>query len=100
MERIYGIHNGNQLGNNFPAKTQENLASEERNVKDIRDITINNKSNTCFPIYNMRLAGHLMNRGFILVDMAPNKRQRDKNVFYFKDTVQIQEAIQEYLNKA
>lgn len=57
------------------------------------------KSNSCFPVYNMRLAGYLMNKGFILVNMLPNEKQLDKNVFYFKNTVQIQQAIQNYLNK-
>lgn len=46
----------------------------------------------------MRLAGHLMTLGFILLDISPNVRTPCKNVFYFKDSPQIQEAIQNYIN--
>jgi len=40
-----------------------------------------------------------MTKGYILVAIAPNDKDNRKNVFYFKDTLQIQEAIQEYLSK-
>ena len=53
-----------------------------------------------FPVYTQKLAGHLMMLGYVLIDLAPNERDTRKNVFYFKDSTQIKEAIQTYLNKS
>lgn len=47
----------------------------------------------------MRLAGYLMTKGYILLATAPNEKDTHHNVFYFKDTPQIQDAIQDYLNR-
>lgn len=57
-------------------------------MEDIKMITI----------YNMRLAGTLMSKGFILVGMGQNTQNKRKNVFYFKDTPQLREAMDIYLS--
>jgi hypothetical protein len=49
-------------------------------------------------IYNQRLCGFLQMRGFILVDIKPNKNGNGKNVFFFKETPELLAAIQEYLD--
>ena len=51
------------------------------------------------PIYNMRLAGYLMQRGFVLLDMKPNTNAPHKNVFYFTDTAEVKTAISDYLQR-
>lgn len=56
-------------------------------MEDIKMITI----------YNQRLAGTLMAKGFILVSMGQNRKNVRKNVFYFKDTPQLREAMDDYL---
>lgn len=48
----------------------------------------------------MRLAGHLMKLGFVLMDFKPNEKYPNKNVFYFIESIQLKEAVQKYLNKA
>ena len=39
-----------------------------------------------------------MQRGFVLVAMAPNKQKPNLNVFYFRDTPLIEDAINSYLS--
>lgn len=47
-------------------------------------------------IFSLRLAGFLMQRGFILLRMNRNLDDPKKNVFLFKDSQEIESAIQEY----
>lgn len=49
-------------------------------------------------IFNQKLCGFLMQRGFVLVAMAANKHCPRKNVFFFNDSEEIQTTIQEYKN--
>lgn len=48
------------------------------------------------PIYRQRVAGYLMLRGFVLVAMKPNTDNSGRNVFYFKDSPELDAAIQDY----
>ncbi len=50
-------------------------------------------------IYNQRLCGYLQMKGFILVDIKPNKNGNGRNVFFFKETPELLSSIQEYLDK-
>lgn len=47
-------------------------------------------------IFSLRLAGFLMQRGFVLLRMNRNLDDPTKNVFLFKDSQEIESAIQEY----
>ena len=47
-------------------------------------------------IFSMKLAGLLMQKGFILVEMKPNTNGSGKNVFYFNDSPSLERAIAEY----
>jgi hypothetical protein len=40
-----------------------------------------------------------MHKGFVLVSIAPNKKNPNMNVFYFRDTPEIKQTIQNFLNK-
>lgn len=51
------------------------------------------------PIFNMRLAGHLMLHGFVLMDTRDNEKCPGKKVFYFKNTEQIQKEMNNYLSQ-
>ena len=45
----------------------------------------------------MRLAGFLMQKGFVLISIEPNSQDIRKNVFFFKQSIEIKTAISEYL---
>lgn len=49
-------------------------------------------------IYSQKMAAKLMLRGFILQGMRPNDKFPNKNVFIFKDTPQLKEAMIEISN--
>lgn len=54
---------------------------------------------TTKPVYKQRLAGYLMQRGFVLVAMAPNVKNPNMNTFFFRDSPELNGAIQAYLNR-
>lgn len=47
-------------------------------------------------IFNQKLCGFLMQKGFVLVDMAENKHYAGKNVFFFNESDELHRAIKEY----
>ncbi len=49
-----------------------------------------------FTIFNQRLAGWLMQRGFVLIDIAVAKDDSGRNVFFFSNTPALHEAIHNY----
>jgi len=51
-------------------------------------------------IFSMKIAGHLMLKGFVLMDIAENTKFKGKKVFYFKQSDMLEQAMQEYLNNA
>jgi hypothetical protein len=50
------------------------------------------------PIFHNRLAGYLMFNGFVLQNMgqSKNSKERKLNIYYFNDSEQLQNKIQEY----
>lgn len=55
-----------------------------------------NEKNTCYTIYSQKLMAILVLKGFVLVDMRPDKKGNGKNVFFFKDSPKIREVVEEY----
>ena len=53
-----------------------------------------------FPVYNQRLAGFLMMRGYVLKDITPNEKYEGKNVFFFCDSPSIKKTMQSYFGNA
>lgn len=47
-------------------------------------------------IYNQSLAGFLMMRRFVLINMRPDNQGSSRNVFFFVDSPELQKAINEY----
>lgn len=47
-------------------------------------------------VYSMKLAGLLMQKGFVLVDMRPNDNGSGKNVFYFNESPELERVIEVY----
>lgn len=46
------------------------------------------------------MAGYLMQKGYVLIDMRPDiKSSSGKNIFLFKDTPQIRQSMNDYLNQ-
>ena len=41
-----------------------------------------------------------MLNGYVLMGMSENTKYKGRNVFYFVNSVQLDQSIQEYLNKA
>lgn len=52
-----------------------------------------------FEIFNMKFAGYLMQLGFVLLSMRPNRDGSGKNVFIFRDTPDLRKAIDAYMSK-
>ena len=50
-------------------------------------------------IFSMKLAGVLMQNGFVLVDMRPNTNGSGKNVFYFNDYPELEKMINQFKNR-
>lgn len=44
-------------------------------------------------VFSQRLAGKLMEDGFVLLSMGPNSNCPGWNVFYFRDSPELDEAI-------
>ena len=49
-------------------------------------------------IFKQALAGYLMMRGFVLICTDKSTNGSGRNVFFFKDSIELQEAINEYNN--
>lgn len=47
-------------------------------------------------IYSQRLAGFLMQKGFMLVDIIQNENKPEKHVFVFFDSDLLRSAMNEY----
>lgn len=47
-------------------------------------------------IFSQKLCGYLIARGFVLCDMKPDSKGTGKNVFYFKNTPELVQAIYDY----
>lgn len=50
-------------------------------------------------IFSQKLAGILMQKGFVLVEMRPNTNGNGKNVFYFNDSHELDNVIAEYKSR-
>lgn len=48
------------------------------------------------PIYSQKLAAYLMLRGFVLLNMEKNKDNSGRNVFFFNNSNQLEDATNEY----
>lgn len=56
-----------------------------------------NKTSKTFTVFSQYLAGKLMCRGFVLVGIEPKKNDpTGKNVYFFNDSQELQDAISEY----
>jgi len=47
-------------------------------------------------IYSQKMTGYLLLRGFVLQDMKRNYNNSGKNVFYFRDSNVLKEAIEQF----
>lgn len=51
-----------------------------------------------YEIFNQKLAGHLITKGFVLQEIRPDRKRTGRNVFLFRDTPQLRSAVAEYLS--
>lgn len=54
------------------------------------------ENNTCYTVFSQKLMAILVLKGFVLVEMRPDRKGNGKNVFFFKDTPELRIAIKEY----
>lgn len=47
-------------------------------------------------IFNQKLCGYLMMKGFVLLGISKNKHCPNKNVFFFNNTYELQNAIKNF----
>lgn len=59
--------------------------------------TMSEKRGRC--IYAAPVARALVNRGFKIIDLKPNKYNHDKTVFVFEETADFNAALEEILNE-
>lgn len=50
-------------------------------------------------IFSQRLAGYLMYSGFVLGGIRPDENGSGRNLFFFKNSEEIQKAIEKYRNE-
>ncbi len=50
-----------------------------------------------FPVFSRHLMRQLERKGFIVVKMAPNTKFPDKTVYYFEETPQLRQAVNELI---
>lgn len=60
---------------------------------------MNNTDKKSFIVYSQKMAGYLMQRGFVLIDMQPDLKKTGRNVFFFNDTPQLKSAIDKYMSR-
>ena len=59
-----------------------------------------NSENKNITIFNQRMAGYLMQKGYVLLDMRPDMKSISrKNVFFFRDTPQLRQSMSDYINR-
>jgi hypothetical protein len=51
------------------------------------------------PIFNVKLAGYLITRGFEVSNIQPHKEHSDKFVFYFKKCSELLKEMQIYVTQ-
>lgn len=49
-----------------------------------------------FKVFNQRLAGFLMLKGFKLIEVEPNKNIKEFNIFTFQKSNKLNKAIKQY----
>lgn len=52
--------------------------------------------NKTLTIFSQRLAGLLMLKGFVLVDVGTNDIDQNKRVFFFNDTEEVKNVIEDF----
>ena len=76
-------------------KGREENTSPAPHRKGEEMITYTDKEN--YAVFNQRLAGHLMNLGFVLLQSRPDKKGTGRNVFIFRNSPELIKAITGYL---
>lgn len=49
-----------------------------------------------FVVRSMKLAGYLMQRGFVLIKLQDDRNNSNRNVFLFNESNELKNAIEEY----
>ena len=68
-------------------------------IRDWRDGLLSSTEKKNYIVYSQKMAGYLMQRGFVLIDMQPDLKKSGRNVFFFNNTPQLKSAIDEYMSR-
>lgn len=60
---------------------------------------LDRKDKKSYIVYSQKMAGYLMQRGFVLIDMQPDLKNTRRNVFFFNNTPQLKLAVDEYMSR-
>lgn len=52
-----------------------------------------------YTIFSQKLMSKLVAQGFVLVNMRPDERGSGRNVFYFRNSPELRQAVEEYKNR-
>lgn len=68
------------------------------NMRNQEETIITNERKKDIVIFNQRMAGYLMLKGYVLLEMRPDiKSTSHKNIFIFRDTPQLRQSMSDYL---
>lgn len=65
--------------------------------KKIENVSVNEKKGRC--VYAAPVARELIRRGFVVIDIKPNKENHLQTVFVFAETDDFNAALEEILNE-
>lgn len=51
-----------------------------------------------YTIFSQKLMSELVAKGFVLVNMRPDEKGSGRNVFYFRNTPELRQAVADYRN--
>ena len=73
-----------------------NVKTNEKTKKELNVMNFQGKNIT---VFNMRMAGYLQLKGFILIGVSVNRNDPTKFVYFFKNSYIIQQEMMFYKNE-
>lgn len=52
-----------------------------------------------YTIFSQKLMAELVAKGFVLINMRPDEKGSGRNVFYFRNSSELRQAIARYKNR-
>lgn len=52
-----------------------------------------------YSIFSQRLMAELVAKGFVLINMRPDEKGSGRNIFYFRNSPELRQAVESYRNR-